>query len=160
MHSLGSFMSCVFFLVVRASYIPQICLLFIEKEKAFYLLLSPNNTATEILLKVALNTKNQLINQSLDNFIYFNNENYSVPLRPNITGMFIRWYFKGEHLSSPPVFSGVRVTRSLVLCVCFVDRCLPFCPFSFGHYVICPSSIYGFWFTLLVSSNSSCGTDP
>ena len=25
-----------------------------------------------------------------------------------------------EHLSSPPVFSGVRVTRSLVLCLCFV----------------------------------------
>jgi hypothetical protein len=25
-----------------------------------------------------------------------------------------------EHLCSPPVFSGVRVTRSLVLCVCFV----------------------------------------
>ena len=25
-----------------------------------------------------------------------------------------------EHLSSRPVFSGVRVTRSLVLCVCFV----------------------------------------
>jgi hypothetical protein len=24
-----------------------------------------------------------------------------------------------EHLSSPPVFSGVRVTRSLVLYVCF-----------------------------------------
>ena len=22
-----------------------------------------------------------------------------------------------------PIFSGVRVTRSLVLCVCFVDRC-------------------------------------
>jgi hypothetical protein len=34
-----------------------------------------------------------------------------------------------EHLSSPPVFSGVHVTRSLVLCVCFVDRCLSFCPF-------------------------------
>jgi hypothetical protein len=29
-----------------------------------------------------------------------------------------------------PVFSGVRVTRSLVLCVCFVDRYLSFCPFS------------------------------
>jgi hypothetical protein len=28
-----------------------------------------------------------------------------------------------EHLSSPPVFGGVRVTRSLVLYVCFVDRC-------------------------------------
>ena len=27
-----------------------------------------------------------------------------------------------ENLSSPPVFSGVCVTRSLVLCVCIVDR--------------------------------------
>jgi hypothetical protein len=34
-----------------------------------------------------------------------------------------------EHLSSPSVFSGVRVTRTLVLCVCFVDRCLSFCTF-------------------------------
>ena len=49
-----------------------------------------------------------------------------------------------EHLSSPPVFSGVRVTRSLVLCVCFVDRCLSFCPFSSGHFVVCSSLIYGF----------------
>jgi len=37
------------------------------------------------------------------------------------------------HLSSPPVFSGIRVTGSLVLCVCFVDRCLFFCTFSFGR---------------------------
>ena len=29
-----------------------------------------------------------------------------------------------KHPSTSPVFSGVRVTRSLVLCVCFVDRCL------------------------------------
>ena len=43
-----------------------------------------------------------------------------------------------------PVFSGVRVTRSLVLYVCFVDRCLSFCPFPFGHCVVCSSSIYGF----------------
>jgi hypothetical protein len=34
-----------------------------------------------------------------------------------------------EHMSSPPFFSGVRVTRSLALCVCFVDRCFPFCTF-------------------------------
>jgi hypothetical protein len=34
------------------------------------------------------------------------------------------------------VFSGVRVTQSLVLCVCFVDRCLSFCPFYFGHCVV------------------------
>ena len=50
-----------------------------------------------------------------------------------------------EHLSSPPVLSGVSVTRSSVLFVCFVDRCLSFCPFSFGHCVISFSSIYGFW---------------
>jgi hypothetical protein len=49
-----------------------------------------------------------------------------------------------EHLSSPPVFSGVHVTRSLVLYVCFVDRCLSFCTFSFGHCVVCSFSIYGF----------------
>jgi hypothetical protein len=52
-----------------------------------------------------------------------------------------------EHLSSPPVFSGVRVTRSLVLYVCFVDLCLSFCTFSFGHCVVCSSS-YGFWLPL------------
>ena len=50
-----------------------------------------------------------------------------------------------EHLSSPPVFCRVFVTQSLVLCVCFVDRCLSFCPFSFCHYVVCPSSICRFW---------------
>jgi hypothetical protein len=36
---------------------------------------------------------------------------------------------------TPPVFSGVRVTRSLVLYVCFVDRCLSFCTFSFGMFL-------------------------
>jgi hypothetical protein len=50
-----------------------------------------------------------------------------------------------EHLSSPPVFGGSRVTRSLVLYVCFVDRCLSFCPLSFGLCLVCSSSIYGFW---------------
>jgi hypothetical protein len=53
-----------------------------------------------------------------------------------------------EHLISAPVFSEVCVTRSLVLCVCFVDRCLPFCTFSFGHCVVCSSSIYRFWLPL------------
>jgi hypothetical protein len=42
----------------------------------------------------------------------------------------------------------VRVTRSLVLYVCFVNRCLSFCTFSFGHSVVCSSSIYGFWLPL------------
>jgi hypothetical protein len=43
------------------------------------------------------------------------------------------------------VFSGVRVARSLVLCVCFVDR---FCSFSFRHCVVCPLIYYGFWLSL------------
>ena len=43
----------------------------------------------------------------------------------------------------PPVFSRVRGTRSLVLCVCLVDRYLSFCTL-FGHSVVCSSSIYGF----------------
>jgi hypothetical protein len=32
--------------------------------------------------------------------------------------------------------------------VCFVEHCLSFCHFSFGHCVICPSSIYGIWLYL------------
>ena len=40
-----------------------------------------------------------------------------------------------------PVFSWVCFTRSLVLCVCFVDV---FFFFFFGHCVVCFSSIYGF----------------
>ena len=55
------------------------------------------------------------------------------------------------YLSSPPVFSGVRVTRSLDLYVCFVDHCLSFfwplcCLFFFDiRFLIAP----------LVSSNFS-----
>ena len=53
-----------------------------------------------------------------------------------------------EHLSSSPDFSRVRITRSLVVYVCFADRCLFFCTFSFGHCVVCSSSIFGFWLHL------------
>ena len=48
----------------------------------------------------------------------------------------------------PRFLSEVRVTRSLVLCVCFVDRCLSFCLFSFDHCVLCSYSIYEFWLPL------------
>ena len=53
-----------------------------------------------------------------------------------------------EHLRSPPYFGEVRVTRSLVLYVCFVDRWLSFCTFSFGHCVVYSSAVYGFWLSL------------
>jgi hypothetical protein len=57
-------------------------------------------------------------------------------------------YFKlvtlPEHLSSShPGLSDVRVTRFLLLYVCFEDHCLSFCPFSFGHCIVC-SPIQGF----------------
>jgi hypothetical protein len=57
-------------------------------------------------------------------------------------------------LQNASMFSGVRVTRSLVLYLCFVDRCLSFCTFSFGHCFVC-SSINGFWLALWYLQNSS-----
>jgi hypothetical protein len=42
----------------------------------------------------------------------------------------------------------VRITLFLILYICFVDRCLSFCLFSFGHCVVCSSSIYEFWLPL------------
>ena len=53
-----------------------------------------------------------------------------------------------EHLSSPPVFSGVRVTQSLVLCVMFCRSLFVLLFFSFGHCVVYFSSIDGFWLPL------------
>jgi hypothetical protein len=68
------------------------------------------------------------------------------------TGLILTpWYLVIGHthkLSSSLVFSGIRITWSLVLCVCYVDRCLSFCTFSFGHCVVCSSSIYGTWLLL------------
>jgi len=37
-----------------------------------------------------------------------------------------------------PGFSEVRVTRSIVLCVMFLDRCLSFSSITVGHCVVCP----------------------
>jgi hypothetical protein len=45
------------------------------------------------------------------------------------------------------VFSGVRITRYLDLCVpgTYVFRCMSFCTFSLCHCVVCSSPIYKFW---------------
>ena len=55
----------------------------------------------------------------------------------------------------PRFFCGVRVTRSLVLCVSFVDRCLSFCTFSF--WPLCCLFFFDtrILIILVVSSNSS-----
>jgi hypothetical protein len=52
-----------------------------------------------------------------------------------------------EHLSSPTVFSEVRVAQSLVFCVVLCRSFLSFCPLSFCYCVFCPS-IYRFWLPL------------
>jgi hypothetical protein len=49
-------------------------------------------------------------------------------------------YHRVCNSSSAPVVSGVRVTRSLVLCAMFCR--------SFGHCVVGSSPIYGFWLPL------------
>ena len=68
-----------------------------------------------------------------------------------------------EHLSSPPVFCGVRVGRSLAFCLVFSRLLFAFLSFylqllitpvvSFGHYITCPS-IYSFllplWYLLVI----------
>ena len=50
------------------------------------------------------------------------------------------------HMSIPVLsfFMLMIFIKKKVLCVCFIDRCLSLCPFSFGHCVVCPS-IYVFW---------------
>ena len=60
-----------------------------------------------------------------------------------------------EHLCSLPVYSGIRVTQYLVLCVCFVDRCLSFCTFSLCHCGVC-SLIYWFWLLLWYHQTLLC----
>jgi hypothetical protein len=45
--------------------------------------------------------------------------------------------------SAPPVFNGVRVTRSVVFCVVFLQFVV--CPFV--HCIVCPP-IYCFWLPL------------
>ena len=65
-------------------------------------------------------------------------------VRPKAPDKFSEILFIYLDMSSPPFFNAIRVTRSLALCVCFVDRCLSFCSFTFGHCVVCPFSIFGF----------------
>jgi hypothetical protein len=58
-----------------------------------------------------------------------------------------------EHLSSPAVFTGVRVTRSVVLYAMLCRSLFVLISFYFDHCVGCPSSIYGFWLSLWYLQN-------
>ena len=89
--------------------------------------------------------------------IFVTNDHSNVPLFVNTSRSFsqslviigfVTRLTRPVHLSSLPVVSGVRITRSLVLCVYFEDRCLSFCTFSIGYCVVCSSLINEFWLPL------------
>ena len=69
----------------------------------------------------------------------------------SFNGSTMKWLVEQEvpslpvHLTSPHVVSGVRVVQSFVYCVVFYRSLFYFCTVSFGHCIVCPSSIYGFW---------------
>ena len=64
--------------------------------------------------------------------------------------------FSEDLIEFTPVFSWVRVTRSLVLYVCFVDRSLSFCTIFVWPLCCLPSFDLRILITPLVSLNSSC----
>ena len=47
-----------------------------------------------------------------------------------------------EYICSPPFFCSLHIAPSLVYVQCFVDDSLYFCPCSFGHCIVGPSSNY------------------
>jgi hypothetical protein len=66
-----------------------------------------------------------------------------------------------QHLPDDTIFQSLWFLSGFPCFVCFVDRCLSSCAFSFGHCVVCSSSIYGFWLPLwylqaLLISSYSC----
>ena len=61
-----------------------------------------------------------------------------------------------EHLTSPPMFSGVCDTQSLVFCVMFCRLLFVLLPFFFWPLCcLCPS-IYGFWLPLWYLTTFLC----
>ena len=67
--------------------------------------------------------------------------------------------YPSETLEFTSALSGVRFARSFVFCV-LLDRCLSVCPFSFGHCVVCLSSISGFLYYLVGISKLFLMTIP
>ena len=58
--------------------------------------------------------------------------------------------------SGEPEFSFGRayVVQSIIIYIVIEDQCLSFCAFSFGHFIVCPSSIHEFWLRLLYPETS------
>ena len=75
-------------------------------------------------------------------FLRFSISDGNCSLMPNGLSFSLYAYFM---TASNSVLYMNLATRSLVLCLSFVDRCLSFSTFSFSYCVVCSSSsIYGF----------------
>jgi hypothetical protein len=101
-------------------------------------LASAQNVKSSVFISLHLYTNEFIIHNAMLKVLKFsifrNKKEYTV----------IKLATLPEHLSSShPGLSDVRVTRFLLLYVCFEDHCLSFCPFSFGHCIVC-SPIQGF----------------
>jgi hypothetical protein len=64
-----------------------------------------------------------------------------------ISSAHVTAYHSGAPEFTPGFYWGSCYSIFRFMCM-FVDRCLYFCTFSFGHCVVCSSSIYGFWLPL------------
>ena len=103
--------------------------------------------------------------QLLRNPLVFSNCSYVCSTRKyqmasrGTCNFYVSWYFDlsifsvtyavyYRNVSFHPGFYWGSCYLIFSLCVGFVDRCLSFCTFSFGHCVVCSSSIFGFWLLL------------
>ena len=65
--------------------------------------------------------------------------------------MWSRNYLLFMNIWVPSLLCGMCCSTFSVLCsiLYFVDHCFSFCPFSFGHCIVCPVK-YSFWFIPLL----------
>ena len=99
-----------------------------ESTSVFFSLHNTTCSATNVNFKVFVLTQPE----TESTFYHIRNEYASIKSPRRLLKQ--KLHTLPEHMTSSSVFSGV--TRSLVLYVCFVDRCLSFCTFSFGHCVL------------------------
>ena len=95
---------------------------------------------TDILLKVALNTMTPTITASFHYMERFGHISLPPPLSWNCYDSMVFYFF----VLLSPVFCGIPVAQSLLICWSLFVLLF----FSFGHCIVCPSVIYGFWLSL------------
>jgi hypothetical protein len=117
--------------------------LFIYDMSNLFICYIPNLFINDMSSLFIYDMSNLFIND-MPNFFIYDMSILFISYHKSTSLTYIKWtsltYHKllsfPGHLSSLPVFSGVRVTRCLVVCVCFVDCYLSLCFFFFEHCVL------------------------